>query len=287
MTQRITNTLVVGLRFLRQNQEIPDTAGKPPEKWKEAMDRKWISLRGELPEVATERFTREEAAAILDALDDERVEPRLRLAVELGAELRAGQLLRTKRSAVKLEATPYAPHGTVRVDGTKRKPGTTLVLTARQRAVLDQTLSTVLRAYEAEFVAGRMKDYPLFPSKAMCKDGTAKVRIGIKPMTTSGIRKPFRKLVTEIAGVKHRPNCAWYGLRRIFADVINAQSGSAQAKNLVSSHALESVTRTAVYASDVDPALLEESGDVRRRAREVLDENAKKEVAKKKADGHE
>ncbi|MCA2991523.1 hypothetical protein [Gemmatimonas sp.] len=286
MTQRITQTLIVGLRYLRQEQEIPANAGHAPEKWKEAMDRKWVSTRGALPTVTVERFTREEAASILGALDDPRVDPRLRLAVELGAELRGAQLLRTMRSAVKLNATEFAPHGTVTVTGAKRKPGTTIVLTARQRLVLDQTLTTTLGKYEAEFLARRTKDYPLFPSKVLRDDGVANLHADVKPMTTSGLDKLFKRLVTEIAGVDMRPNCGWYGLRRIFVDVTNAQTGSRQAKNVVSSHSLASVTRDATYASNVDPALLKESADIRRRAREELDEIAKLKAAKK-ADGPE
>jgi hypothetical protein len=270
-TVRVTSALSVAMQWLRNRKLIPAGAATPPEKWEAELRNQWEALRGQpVPTPAALRHTREEAGKILGAVDDARVDPRMRLLIELGAELRGGQVVRARRRDVDLTRHPHAPHGIVRIAGNKKKPGTTVALTERQRAVLDASLSGYLREYEAAFVTGQVADYPLFPSKSLRADGVARPRANVKSLTASGLRTMWKVLEEEVAGVRHQPGRGWYGLRRIFTDVTRQVPAERAAKNLVSSHGLASGTREDVYMNPEDPTLLQESLGVRQEARRLV-----------------
>jgi hypothetical protein len=95
------------------------------------------------------------------------VDPRTELAVEVGAELRLGQVLRVMRSELDLTARDLAPYGTpygkLKVRGRGKKGGETIVLTLEQRAAIDRSLAGYLSDLEAQYDPENKKtDYCLF-----------------------------------------------------------------------------------------------------------------------------
>ena len=109
--------------------------------------------------------------AIFAAINDPRVDPRIRLAIELAAECRAGQVLRFTRQLLVLpdgvpndyETAPTGSLGQVEIPGAGKKHGEIVVLTPEQRRATEDALSGYLANYEAAWKAGQIEDYYLFP----------------------------------------------------------------------------------------------------------------------------
>jgi hypothetical protein len=184
-------------------------------------------LDGEQP-----RYTAEELEALFRALPDD--DPRLWVACEIGAELRLGQVARSRRSDV-LPSRDGHPLGIVRVHGRGKKLGETVVLDGVQRATLYYHLHHgYLRDLERAYQAGKLADYHLFPGGHLLEWGrssrheernghvvialpVAQVANAGRHWTDTGMRKAWRRLELA-ADVEHVDGRAWYGLRRVQTD---------------------------------------------------------------------
>lgn len=93
-------------RQLRQEGHIPETAALPRPRWKMKVREEWRIATGRTREVKRPRHSVDEVAAIFAALPQG--DPRLRLLVELAAELRAGQAVRARRSDLHLTGGGFA-----------------------------------------------------------------------------------------------------------------------------------------------------------------------------------
>jgi integrase len=211
---------------------------------KAQLDKDWLGITGSdrSHEPSRPRHTLDEMRAILAAAA--RVDPRLYLALAIGAELRLGQVRRVRRTDVTLGATTDAPHGMVRVVGQGKKGGETVYLTAGQRRVLNDALDCgYLRFLEDVFRAGALADYPLFPSERL--KGTARKNpsptapkkstiptpwagyatvakhADVEPIGDDALRGLFRK-AEAVAGVPHVQGRLGYGVRRVAVDVAKA-----------------------------------------------------------------
>jgi hypothetical protein len=109
--------------------------GEPARGWKAAMKREWEEITGQpVRHRQKPLYTPAKLEALWAALP--RANPRLRLAVEIGAELRLGQVIRVRRSDVRPSPDGSEPLWSIRVPGRGKKRGETVVLTEDQRAVL-------------------------------------------------------------------------------------------------------------------------------------------------------
>jgi integrase len=140
--------------WLRDEEMIPPGSCQLPRSWKDEFRKDWLELTDSraLPTPNRPRHSLEELRAIIAKASE--VDPRLHLALELGAELRLGQVIRARRPDLNLE------HKTFTVYGKGHKQGEKVHLTEGQLRVVTYYLKTgYLR-----FLEESMADYPLFPA---------------------------------------------------------------------------------------------------------------------------
>lgn len=134
------------------------------------------------------------------------IDPRTELAVELGAELRLGQVLRAMRSDFDPTSTALAPYGKLRVRGRGKKAGETVVLTAEQRAALDRSLAGYLSELEAQYDPEHKKtDYCLFVAGVLAGGRQSLVRNRSSP---SRAPRPSRTFTPSSASPASNPSPA-------------------------------------------------------------------------------
>lgn len=183
------------------------------------------------------------------------IDPRISLAIELGGELRVGQVLKCTRRSLSLTPSQHAPYGLFRVPGRKNKRGATIVLNARQRAAVDHALCSYLSLFEGSFDPEDVKsDYYLFPSGSLSRRlalpprlsrGEAKTRTGM-PLGKDAALKQFRVL-EEVVGVESAKGRGWYGIRRGVTDVAPDHTSDARELDEMGGWAPGSATRRGVY----------------------------------------
>lgn len=257
-TEVACETLASAARWLQQESEIEPGEGEPAHGWKKALRKEWESITGRpIGKRHKPRHADREREALfatvhaaLHAPETLRspVDPRIALAVELGAELRIGQVgARTRRSDVVPSPDGTEPLWKVVVHGKGTKLGEEVVLTPQQRAALRAVLEWgYLADLEAARVAGELDDFHLFPggrlyaatlpdgrtvmrSKAVAvprerpkrgrQDGPRRQRMyaGQRPLHRRTLAVMWGAL-EEAAGVTPMPGRRWYGMRRKQAD---------------------------------------------------------------------
>jgi integrase len=140
--------------WLRDEEMIPLGSCQLPRSWKAEFRKDWLELTESraLPTPNRPRHTLEEMRAIMAKAGE--VEPRLELALTLGAEKRLGQVIRARRPDLDLE------HRTFTIYGRGHKQGEVVKLTDGQYRIAVYHLTTgYLRELE-----GKVADYPLFPA---------------------------------------------------------------------------------------------------------------------------
>lgn len=236
----MTKHLVAIGRWLQDRKHLPLGTLDVPSHWKSELKTTWQELTNESTDPEKPRYSPEEHGRLLRALPN--ADPRIRLALTIGAELRLGQVRRTRRSHLSLEPVGAFDAGRVTVVGRGKKSGVTIDLTPEEREVIDLALgytdaengnarsgyagprnlpsgaSAYLADLEEAYQAGERDDFPLFPQNVY-RDGTptAAVDVPSKPMSASYLRELFLEL-EDLAGVEHRDGRASYGLRRSSTD---------------------------------------------------------------------
>lgn len=231
--ESFVKAIVAVAGWLRDRGHIPGSAAVAPARWKIELKEFWRALQKERGEDARPyvperpRHTVEELRRILTAAPE--VDARLALLLALGAELRAGQVVRAVRTDVVLEPTEAAPYGQLTVHGAGKKRGEVVFLTRGQRAALDVAIGAAdpergyLRDLEAAFRAGEIKDYPLFPAGQMpgvrkgAPVATVDRHAGAPPMSRDQMRLLFQAAEAK-AGVAHQAGRSFYGPRRAGVD---------------------------------------------------------------------
>src|SRR5690606_27377452 len=180
----------------------------------------------------------EEIRRIFASLEHPDVDPRIALAVELGAEARLGQVIRLMRSQMDLSPVGAFRAGRVVVHGAGKKLGVTRDLTPEERDAIDRALSGYLKHLEAAYQQGLREDYPVFPcgrlkyevppSRLPKRNGAsareaqpvrrAKPSVSNKPIGKRGLLDQFHNLA-RIANVSPVHGRGWYGIRRKATDV--------------------------------------------------------------------
>ncbi len=139
--------------------------------------------------------------------------------MELGAELRLGQVVRAYRKDLHLDE-PQTLHGCIDFPSCGKKASATVVLTKEERVAVDDAMHHgYLMELESAYTAGAVKNYPLFPARRLV-GGYARLGEDAKrkPLDRSGLLKMFHAL-EEVAGVASVPGRGWYGIRRLTSDL--------------------------------------------------------------------
>jgi integrase len=200
------------VRWLKGQRLLAYEACVVPDNWKDELRDDWATISEARTDYrpSRPRHSLEEMRAIIAAAPA--VDPRLALALAIGAEQRSGQVVRSRRCDLDLEA------GVFKIPGRKTKRGALIVLTPGQLAAIREALTTgYLR--ELERAGG---DYPLFPSGQMPGGRSGKpVAVerhrAAKPI---GPRIMLRWFIEaeELAKVPHLKGRAFYGVRRAGVD---------------------------------------------------------------------
>ena len=280
VAEQIVDALFSVASWLREESHIAPDAARPPDAWRKRLRDEWAQRTHEqLRRPHRPRHTVEEFRQIFAALDDIRIDPRIRLAIELAAECRTGQVLRCTRRILALtevdplmyESLPAGSLGHVIIPGSGKKHGETVVLTPEQRRCVDDALGGYLRNYEADWQAEKIDDFYLFPGSRMRmldENGTRwtrRVRAGVKPMSRDGARLAFKQL-EAIAKVDHTPRRGWYGLRRQAADMAETATNDDRVKDRLGGWQ-DSATRKSIYQDRETDELRAQAASVRRQLR--------------------
>ncbi|AHG92154.1 hypothetical protein J421_5572 (plasmid) [Gemmatirosa kalamazoonensis] len=215
-----------GSALLGEDQAVP------PRKWKEKLRRDYAELYGggDLPEVQRPRYQLGEYRALLAKASE--VDPRLALAMAIGAELRPVQVLRVRRSQLTLPPLPdplpplgqddAVDYGSVVVKGRGKKGGVTVYFTRGQRAAVEAALhpeTGYLRALEREYQAALAEDrdppdYVLVPAGRLAQRDPAAAgpRAGAKADAPAA---PLIPTAPTGYGKQRVQSAAWVEKRRL------------------------------------------------------------------------
>jgi integrase len=255
--------------WLRQEELIPDTAALPKPRWKVKLREEWRAITGHRVEVKRLRHKVDEVAAIFAALPQG--DPRLRLLVELAAELRAGQAVRARRSDLHLEPVGGFGLGRFVVHGAGKKHGEIVDLHPELRALADEVLSTgYLAEVEAAYQRGAIADYFLFPAGKLKRGSVPVSRATVQPLSYMAIRAMF-VAVEAIAGVQHQRGRSFYGLRRQATDLAPEFAQDARVLNRLTGHT-DSATREKIYQDPRNERVRARAAEARRNMRNYLAE---------------
>jgi hypothetical protein len=225
--------------WLQEEGALEPGDAMPAPRWKQALKREWEVITGDpVAGPAKPRYTDAESRALWKAVAG--ADPRLRLAMMLGAELRLGQVARVRRSDIRPSPDGLYRIGALKVHGRGKKLGETIVLIPQQRHALTAALLWgFLADAEAAHRAGEIEDFYLIPGgrlhKAEDHRGREVRRVrpagAMRPLTRRALARHWEKL-EEAAEVDHVDGRLWYGMRRLQADKADALEGvSARAKN--------------------------------------------------------
>jgi integrase len=252
--------------WLRQEGLIPETAALPRPRWKMKVREEWRIATGRPREVRRPRHTVEEVAAIFAALPQG--DPRLRLLVELAAELRAGQAVLARRSDLHLSGGGF-DKGRFHVRGAGKKHGEVVDLHPEVRVLVDEVLSTgYLSEAEAAYRCGKLEDYFLFPAGKLKRGVMPRERAGNGALSYEALREMF-VVVERLAGVEHVKGRAFYGLRRQATDLAPEFAQDARVLNRLSGHA-DSATRERIYQDPNNERVRARAAEARRNMRNYL-----------------
>lgn len=226
-TEAVVGALQSASRWLQQEGKVKPGSALPAPGWKRIMREEWAGITASplLPPKKL-RYTRAEQAKLIDALDQ--ADPRIRFAVELAAELRLGQVPRSRRSDIQPHGTH--PIGKLRVHGKGKKLGSEIVLNDSERAVITEAITTgYLSDLERAYQAGDIPDYFLITGGQLAK-GKAQIRHALNAWGKTGMVKKW-KTFEKLAKVRHVDGRNWYGLRRLYADLAEDESSDARVLN--------------------------------------------------------
>jgi integrase len=282
-TERCVVILLQVSQWLAVEERI-DRAVAVRRTWREQMRREWAQLTAAPIATSTPRHSEDEIRQIFASLDHPAVDPRIALAVELGAEARLGQVIRLMRSQLDLSPVGAFRLGRMVVHGAGKKLGVTRDLTPEERAAIDRALSGYLKHLEKAYRTGLRDDYPIFPSGRFKFDvppsrwpkraqdtpdagptRRAKLSVSNRPIGKRGLLDLFHRL-EEVAGVTPVPGRGWYGIRRKAADLYEDYESDERVLNDQTGHR-SSETRREVYQEKERERIRARSAETRRRVR--------------------
>lgn len=251
------------------------------KQWRDQMRREWEQFTGTRITKSTPRHSEDEIRRLFAALGHPDVDPRIALALELGAEARLGQVRRLMRSHVDLSEIGAFDLGRVVVHGSGKKLGVVRDLTPEERQAIDRALSSYLRELEDAYQDGLREDYPMFPAGRLCYDippsriprrkpghtPTRRARLSVAdtPMDDRTLNDHFHAL-ERIAKVDVIAGRGWYGIRRRATDVYEDYEKDERVLNDQTGHK-KSETRREVYQEREREVIRARSAETRRNVR--------------------
>lgn len=256
--------------WLRDEEMIPAGACEAGRNWKQELRADWLELTKEraLPQPKRPRHTLEEMRKIMAVAG--RVDPRLELALTMGAELRLGQVIRARR-------TDYdRAHRTFTVGGKGHKRGELVKLTDGQVRVIEHHLTTgYLRELEA-----KAADYSLFPAgqlaggrKMADPRATVTRHLEAKPVDRSVLDDWFHE-AEDLAGVTKVKGRGAYGLKRQAVDAAKAAGISREGLQRLGGWETTQMPDM-VYADQEAEYARDEARDIRAKIRGETNDNDK------------
>jgi hypothetical protein len=249
-------------KWLINNGFAPKGSFQMPADWRKELARVWTEVIGTPYAAATSRHSTHHVQQLLRIMEDPRVEPRLKVAFELGAELRIGQIIGLNRSHLCLVGDQINPHGFLTIPRCGRKKGSTIALTPHQAQVVQHALREgYLCEFERALERRNIVDYPLFPG--------GKLRGGVARMRKKPMRWNRRTALDafhaaeRFAGIVPVDGRGWYGVRRVFSDEAPLHTSDDLVLENIGAHSTE--TRNKHYRDRQYPEVL-------RRAREARTE---------------
>lgn len=195
------------------------------------------------------------------------VDPRLELAVMLGAEMRLGQVGVARRSQLDLTHDQFAPFGSLTITTVGNKTGGTVVFTKDQRELLDLAFATFLAEAESAYREGdRTTDYYLFPHGRLVGGIVPLERARHAPLARDALRKAFRGL-ERAAGVESVAGRGWYGLRRQGADQVAGLTSDSEIHALAGGWTVGSPIPSEIYRERLKREKLHRTSLVRQAGR--------------------
>lgn len=249
---------------LRDSDLIPQDAARPASMWKAKLKMDWERLTRRPVRVARLRHTTEEMGQLFQALPG--ADPRLRLLLELAAELRGGQAAQARRSDLDLGPTGGFRMGRFTVPGSGRKTGEIVDLHPELREYVEEVLRDgYLSEVEAAYRRKEIPDYFLFPAGEM-RSGIASIeQCTWRPADPKTLRDWFERL-EQLAGVPHVKGRSLYGLRRQATDLAPEFELDGRVLNRLSGH-LHSSTREEIYQDQMTEGLRAKAAIARRMMR--------------------
>lgn len=242
-------------------EEFPEQRfPRPIRRWRSELKEHWAKT-GAPVEEHRPRHSPDEVRALFEHRDE--ADPRVALALVVGAELRGGQLVRTMRSHCNLDGEVWIirpPSPSLR----KRTPK--LALNELERFALHQQLTIgYLVDLERAYRGKQIPDYALFPAGKL-RGRRAPVERGTKPMHNTTLIKLFHKLEIH-AGVTPVEGRAWHGIRRAFSDLYENATEDARVKDQLGGWKPGSEMRRTIYQEAESAELLLAAAAVRARYR--------------------
>lgn len=253
--------LLTVAQWLRDRERIPKDACIAPQSWKRDLRKDWQQLTDSdrVVEPQRPRYTVEEYRRLFDATWQ--ADPRYGLMYALGAELRAGQVARMRRSDVDLE------HQRFRVWGSGNKRGTWVKMTPGQLAAVDRAFGGYLAKLEEAHRAGELADYCLFPRGQMPggRKGNPIADVerhgDAKHVGEFAMRKWHRE-AEQLAKIPHLDGRGWYGARRLGVDEAKKRKISREGLKAHGGWA-DSQVPDAIYAEQEQEYAQDEAAEVR------------------------
>ena len=250
--------------------------------WREQLRREWEQYTASRIAKSTPRHSEEEIRRMFAVLEHPDADPRIALALQLGAEARLGQVRRLMRSDVDLSEVGVFGLGRVVVHGSGKKMGVRRDLTPEERAAIDGALSGYLRHLEQAYQDKLREDYPIFPAGRLRLDvppsrvprrrhatadsvKCAKLSVTNTPIDKRTLNDQFHAL-ERIAKVESVPGRGWYGIRRRATDVYEDYEKDERVLNDQTGHK-KSETRREVYQERERETIRARSAETRRRVR--------------------
>ena len=260
---RVVDMVFRAADWLRVRKRIPTDACMRPREWAEKMREEW-SKAGKDVEPSQPRYTRREIPLLFGGAD--KADPRIRMALTIGPELRAVNLRSIRRTDVNLDSVGDWGLGRIRVPGSTKKRGAMVDIDPALRELLDfEMFEGYLARFERRFGAREIPDYPLLPGQGL-----------------SGLsRRRFRELFDAYekdCGVEHKPGRGWHGLRRALSDALAEQTEDEHVRDHAGGWQLGSDTRSRTYTDGQNPRLLAKTRhEVLKTRRTLMGSDAKTE----------
>lgn len=236
-------------RWAAARRQLKSTPVRPPNLGK-TVRTAWSNQTSETNEPQRLLYSPVEAERLLAPKPDE--DPRVRFLVDVATGTRMGQSAGSWRSDLDLANTQIG-HGMLTVpDGSDKKRGVDIDLSARALRAVKAALTGYLKPLERAYKQGRIKDYPLVPGGDLAALAGFQ-DIGCPETIAEAYLGDLWDRFEQLSGVKKVEGRRWYGLRRRFRTAAAMLCRDRQVLDRLMGHRTGGVG--AIYEDPNDPVL--------------------------------